>query len=79
MSSKNKQKETAATRGSASVDEDGHGGGGNGGGGGAGHKSPRDFATDGKGGSGINRVNRRFLYNDSLVVLRSSPILNPGR
>ena len=65
MSSKNKQKETAAMRGSASVDEDGNGGGG--GGGGTGHKSPRDFATDGKGGSGINRVNRRWSHDDEVV------------
>ena len=66
MSSKNKQKETAAMRGSASVDEDGNGGS-HGGGGGTGHKSPRDFATDGKGGSGINRVNRRWSPDDEVV------------
>ena len=53
-------------RGSASVDEDGNGGG-HGGGGGTGHKSPRDFATDGKGGSGINRVNRRWSPDDEVV------------
>lgn len=30
-------------------------------------KSPKDFATDGKGGSGINRVNRESLWSLSHV------------